>query len=406
MIEFSVPLANGAVVEGSYDPRFGQVAEAFTANFTQHGEVGASVCLFHKGRKLVDLWGGWADAPRLSPWRSDTISIVYSCTKAATALCLHKLVEQGLVSYETRVSDIWPEFAAGGKGATTVAMMLCHTSPVPHLREPFGTGRIVDSDHMVARVAAEPAFWEPGSRQGYHALTFAWTVGNLIRILSGKSLGRFFAENFAGPLDLDFHIGLPASEEVRVAPMIPPDPGDVDFESKFIKTALGEAGSLPQLFLAAQKESNFNTREVHAAEIGSANGITNARGLAMLYDPMARGGDGLLRPETVVRMSRVVAATLDDAVLRQPIRFALGFMTSNDNRAGDGDSLIIGESAFGHVGMGGSIGFADPDAKIGFGYTMNKMGAGILLNERGQGLIDAVYRALDWSSNATGAWRQ
>ncbi len=404
MTDVTIELAGGSVIEGYCDPEFSLVLDAFRANFELHGEIGASVCVVRDGKRHVDLWGGWADTGK--PWHKDTISIVYSCTKGATAMCLHKLVEQGLVSYETKVADIWPEFAAGGKEATTVAMMLAHTSPVPHLREPMGQGRLIEWDYMVSRVAAEEAFWEPGTRQGYHALTYAWTVGNLVRLVSGKPLGEYFAENFAAPLAIDFHIGLPADQEPRVAPMIAPSPAEANFESPYLKTALSQPGSLPQLFLAAQAEANFNTREVHAADIGSANGITNARGLAGLYAPLARGDDGTFNPATIARMNRAVAATFDDAVLRQPMRFSLGFMLSNDNRATGGDSLLIGESAFGHVGMGGSIGFADPLAKIGFGYSMNRMGSGILLNTRGQSLVDAVYKCLGWSSNISGAWQQ
>jgi CubicO group peptidase (beta-lactamase class C family) len=404
MTDLTIDLENGSAIEGFCAPEFSRVSDAFRVNFEQHGEVGASVCLVKDGQRVVDLWGGWADTGKR--WQRDTISIVYSCTKGATAMCLHKLVEQGFLSYDTKVTDIWPEFSAGGKGSTTVAMMLSHTSPVPHLREPIGQDRIVDWDYMVCRVAAEEAFWEPGTRQGYHALTFAWTVGNLVRLVSGKPLGQYFSENFAAPLELDFYIGLPGEQEPRVAPMIAPSRAEANFESPFLKAAMNEPGSLAQLFLAAQSEANFNTPKVHAAEIGSANGITNARGLAGLYSPMARGGEGLIGVDTIIRMGRAVSATFNDAVLRQPMRFSLGFMLCNDNRMTGGDSLLIGETAFGHVGMGGSIGFADPLAKIGFGYSMNRMGSGILLNARGQSLVDAVYRDLLWRGSETGAWQR
>ncbi len=163
--------------------------------------------------------------------------------------------------------------------------------------------------------------------------------------------------------------------------------------------------SLPNLFLTNQGQANFNSREIHAAEIGSANGVSNARGLAKMYAPLANGGGPILSEQTVNRMSRVCAATQLDAVLMQPMRFAMGFMASTDNRANGGDSVILGEAAFGHVGMGGSIGFADPAVYLSFGYTMNRMGAGILLNERGQSLVDAAYLALGRASDASGAWR-
>jgi len=223
--------------------------------------------------------------------------------------------------------------------------------------------------------------------------------------VSGMPLGQYFRDNVAGPLGLDFHIGLPESDEPRVAPMIAADPAEVNFASDFFRKATTQPGSLPNLFLMNLGGADFNSREIHAAEIGSANGITNARGLAGMYAPLANGGGSLVSSDRVHRMGRVSAATHSDAVLCQPMRFAMGFMVSTDNRATGGDSLILGESAFGHVGMGGSVGFADPALGLSMGYTMNRMGAGILVGPRGQALIDAAYRALGLTSDASGAWR-
>ena len=404
MNDVSQQLGDGRSINGMCKPGYEGVLAAFRANFEQRDEIGASICLTHEGKTVVDLWGGLRDPETGAEWERDTVSIVYSCTKGATALCAHILVDQGKLDYNARVADLWPEFAVGGKAETTVAMMLGHTSPVPHLREPIKADGLADWDYMVERVAAEEAFWEPGTRQGYHGLTYAWTVGNLVRIASGMPLGVFFAQNVAGPLGLDFHIGLPESEERRVAPMIAPKPSEVNFASKFFRMVTQRPGSLPNLFLTNQGSADFNSRALHAAEIGSANGITNARGLAGMYSPLANGGGHLVSPETLARMGRVSAATHEDAVLIQPMRFGMGFMTSTDNRGMGGDSVILGEMGFGHVGMGGSIGFADPAAGISFGYTMNRMGAGILLNDRGQGLVDAAYRSLGWRSNGSGAW--
>lgn len=404
MNQVNEQLDDGRKIAGHCAPGFEPLLSAFRDNFVHRNEVGASVCLTHNGMTVVDLWGGLANPATGQQWESDTISIIYSCTKAATALCAHRLVEQGLLGYDAAVGDLWPEFAVAGKQGTTVAMMLAHTSPVPHLRDAIRSGGLADWDYMIGRVAAEEAHWEPGTRQGYHGVTYAWTVGQLVRLAAGKPLGAFFRDEIAGPLNLDFHIGLAESAEPRVAPMIAPDPAEVNFNSRFFKAATQKPGSLPNLFLTNLGQADFNSREIHAAEIGSANGISNARGLAGLFAPLAHGSD-LVSHQTISRMSRVCAATHDDAVLMQPMRFGLGFMASTDNRALGGDSMIIGEAAFGHVGMGGSIGFADPIAGISLGYTMNRMGAGILLNERGQSLVDAAYEAMGWSSNASGAWR-
>jgi CubicO group peptidase (beta-lactamase class C family) len=399
-------LPGGGQIEGACAPGFERVLAAFAENFASRQEVGASVCVTHRGETVVDLWGGVASAKAGTPWSRDTVSIVFSCTKGAAAICAHMLAEQGAVKLYDDVAGLWPAFAAEGKGGTTLANMLAHTSPVPHLREAIRPGGMADWDYMVERLAAEPAFWAPGTRQGYHGLTYAWTVGNMVRLAAGEPLGEFFRKNVAEKLGLDFHIGLPEREEHRVAPMIASDPAEVNFGSKFFQKVMAEPGSLPQLFLTNNGGADFNGREIHAAEIGSANGISNARGLAGLYAPLANGGGGLLRAETITRMGRVSAATHEDATLMQPMRFGLGFMVSTDNREAGGDSLLLGEAGFGHVGMGGSIGFADPDAELSFGYTMNRMGAGILLNERGQSLVDAAYESVGFVSNISGAWRR
>ncbi len=387
-------LGEGGRLQGHCAPGFEPVLDAFRANFAERREVGATVCVMRHGETVVDLWGGIADPKAGTPWQRDTVSVVFSCTKGATALCAHLLADAGRFAYHDKVTTLWPEFGQGGKGETTIEMMLTHTSPVPHLRDPIRPGGLADWDYMVARVAAEEAHWEPGTRQGYHGLTFAWTVGQIVRLAAGEPLGAFFRRHVAEPLGLDFHIGLPEQHDPRVAPMLGADPAEVNFKSKFFQSVQQEPGSLPQLFLTNNGGADFNSRSIKGAEIGSANGITNARGLAGMYAPLANGGGGLVSAATVERMRRVTAATLDDAVLRQPARFGLGYMASMDNRAAGGDSVIMGETAFGHVGMGGSIGFADPANGMSFGYTMNRMGAGILLNQRGQSLVDAAYAAL------------
>jgi CubicO group peptidase (beta-lactamase class C family) len=398
-------LPSGAAINGFCAPGFERVADAFRDNFVARNEIGASVCVTHRGETVVDLWGGVAAPKTGAAWTRDTVSIVFSCTKGAAAICAHMLVEQGALNLHADVAGLWPGFAAEGKAGTTLANMLAHTSPVPHLREPIREGGMMDWDYMVDRIAAEPAWWAPGTRQGYHGLTYAWTVGNMVRLAAGEPLGEFFRKNVAAKLGLDFFIGLPESETHRVAPMIASDTAEVNFQSKFFQAVMGQPGSLPQLFLTNNGGADFNSRGMHAAELASANGITNARGLAGLYAPLANG-DGLLKPETVARAGRVSAATHEDATLLQPMRFGLGFMMSTDNREAGGDSLLLGETGFGHVGMGGSVGFADPAAGLSFGYTMNRMGAGILLNQRGQSLVDAAYESLGYSSNASGAWRK
>jgi CubicO group peptidase (beta-lactamase class C family) len=396
------------VVKGRYDPRFAAVAETFVKNFAAHGEVGASVALTLGGETLVDLWGGVADQASGRHWDRDTVSIVFSCTKGATALCAHMLSSRGLLDIEAPVAKLWPEFASHGKELATTRMMLDHSVGVPALRDPVKPDCMMDWDYMTQRLAAERPFWEPGTRNGYHALTFGFTVGEMVRRVTGQSLGTFFREHVAAPLGLDFWIGLAEEHEDRVAPIIRnleiPQPPTL-----FFQTMMADQHSPANRFVfnsGTWGTMDLNTRAGRACEIPAANGITNARGLAGMYAPLANGGNGLVDAETLSRMEEVAMATHLDATLMLPSRFALGFMKSMDNRHRQpgGDSVILGRRAFGHVGAGGSIGFADPECGLSFGYTMNRMGPGILLNERGQGLVDAAYRSMGYRSNLSGVW--
>jgi len=397
-------------VNGFVAPGFEGVVDAFANNFDARDEVGASVCLSVEGETVVDLWGGTRNSEGAA-WEEDTVSIVFSCTKGATALCAHMLADQGKLDLNAPVSKYWPEFACNGKENATVAMMLDHSVGVPHVRPQVKDGGYCDWDYMADLVAKEEAFWEPGTRNGYHGVTFAWTVGEIVRRVSGKSLGQFFREEVAAPLGLDFHIGLPESEEGRVANMIQAVPGPDMAMTRFMEAVMSDPASPSSLFLLNGGNADFNSREVHAAEIGSANGITNARGLAGMYAPLANDGAHndvrVMSANGIARMSTVSMATHDDATLLIPSRFSLGYMKSMDNRhlpVSDGSSCIIGADAFGHVGMGGHFGFADPTANMSFGYTMNRMGLGILLNDRGQSLVDAAYEAVGYVSNEGGVW--
>lgn len=404
------------MVAGFCKPGFERVAEAFQANFDSKGEIGASVCLTVGGETVVDLWGGIADPKTGAAWNEDTVTVVFSCTKGATAICAHVLSSRGKLDIDAPVAELWPEFAQHGKAAVTTRMMLDHSSAVPALREPVKDSGPYEWDYMTGRLAAEAPFWEPGTRNGYHGFTFGWTVGEMVRRASGRSLGAFFQDEIARPLGIDFWIGLPEAIEPRVAPVIPHVYKAGDGRTPFMTDLATRRDSPAALFyfnVGAWRSGGANSRAGRAAEIGAANGVTNARGLAGLYAPLANGGGRLVDAATLARMGEVSMATHDDATLRIPTRFALGFMKSMDNRqrsAGarlfgpDVDSVILGSAAFGHVGAGGSLGFADPAAGLSFGYAMNRMGPGLLLNERGQSLVDAAYRSLGYTGKDGGVW--
>lgn len=401
---------SGAPLRGIFDARFAEVAREFEANFRDRDEVGASVCITLGGETVVDLWGGRV-AREGAPWEEDTVCVVFSCTKGATAICAHILASRGKLDLDAPVAEYWPEFARKGKEAATVRMMLDHSVAVPAMREPLKQGAFADWEYMVERLEAEEPFWKPGVRNGYHMINFGWTVGEIVRRVSGKSLGTFFREEVAAPTGADFWIGTPEEVEERVAPVIYYTREPVEPLSDFQIALVNDKSSIQWLALMNGGGLQANSREWHAAEIGGGGGISNGRGLARIYAPLACGGSlgeaKLVDSVTLARMGEVSMATHEDATLLIPSRFALGFMKSMDNRgwkAGNNDSAILSSAAFGHVGAGGSIGFADPAEGMSFGYAMNRMGKGILMNERGQSLIDAAYRALGKTGNEAGVW--
>lgn len=403
----------GHRVQGECAPGFEAVAEEFLTNFSEREELGASLCVDVEGDRKVDLYGGFLRPEEDAAWEEDTMSIVFSCTKAATALCAHMLIDRGALELHAPVTKYWPEFGQNGKQDVTVAMMLNHSVGLPALREPVKPGGYYDWEYMCQRLAAEEPFWEPGTRNGYHMITFGWTVGELVRRASGRSLGTFFREEVTEPLGIEFYIGLPPELVPRVAPVVPwlPTPGVAPMP--FTQALMSDPQSIPFLSLLNSGGYSPDSPEAYAAEIGGGGGISNARGLAGMYQPLANGGatrDGavrLLSADRVEQMAEVSMATQCDATLLAPTRFGLGFMRSMDNRhrpSGAMETGILGRRAFGHAGAGGSIGFADPECGLAFGYSMNKMGAGLLLNPRGQSVVDATYRALGYRTDSPGFW--
>ncbi len=387
------------IIDGINSERFASLRDVFAKNFTDRGEMGASLCVSVNGETVADLWGGMADTD--DPWTRDTVSTIFSCTKAATALCAHMLIERDLLNPAALVSEYWPEFAQNGKENTTVQMMLNHESGVPAFRDPIPAGGFNDWDYMIGRVEQEEAHWPVGTRNGYHMVSFGWTVGELVRRVSGKSLGEFFRDEIAAPLGIDYWIGLPDDAKPHIAPIIPHMPTPEDMITEFAQNLMTKPDSIQALSFMNTGGWSPNDPVAQKAQIGGAGGISNARGQVAIYKVLANGGSHngvtLLSADYIDKMRRVSTATQIDATLLVPTRFASGFMKSMDNRAhkgGEHMTSIIGEGAFGHVGAGGSIGFADPDHGLAFSYTMNKMGPGLLMNDRGQSLINKTYEIL------------
>jgi CubicO group peptidase (beta-lactamase class C family) len=396
-------------IHGYCDDVFSGVREEFILNFQERGEIGAGIAIYLDGRLVVDLWGGVADTATGRPWEQDTMTVVFSATKGMAATCIHMLADRGLLDFDEPVATYWPEFAANGKDGITVATALSHQAGIPVWQaEDLPHGAFHDFDFVARRLAVEAPVWEPGTAHGYHAVSIGVIEGELVKRITGGSIGTFLRNEVARPLNADIWIGLPESEERRVATVYLSEPGP---ESPLIR----KLNSDPEWFgwkLITNSGGDLdfvNSRVRHAAEIPASGGIASARGLARLYSPLSRDGsvDGvrLVRPEALHAMGAIRSASDCDLILGIPTTFTLGFSKSwGSRRLGSGEHVILGESAFGTPGMGGSIGFADTDARMSFGYVMNRHGSGVGLNERCQSLIDAVYRALGFGSSGPGFW--
>jgi CubicO group peptidase (beta-lactamase class C family) len=384
-------------IQGSFDPRFTRVRDVFAQNFRERDEIGAAVALTIDGRPVVDLWAGHADLMRARSWERDTIVNVFSTTKGMTALCLHQLVEQGRVDLDAPVARYWPEFAQAGKDSIPVRFLLGHRSGLAAVKEILPPEALYDWDAMVTALAAEAPWWEPGSAHGYHAVTFGWLVGEVVRRVSGKTLGTYFREAIAEPLGMDFHIGLADDQHHRVAEMstVPlPDPAADGFQLAMVMMSNPEGISARAFMNPPSIARGPNVPEWRRAEIPGANGHSDARSLARVYGAIARGGaaDGVhvLSAESIARCHTELSHG-PDLVLQVSTRFGHGFMLPQDRP----DARIgRGTRCFGHPGAGGSLGFADVDGKIGFGYVMNRMGPNILLDPRAIALVESVYASL------------
>ena len=381
-------------IQGTVEQGFGTVADAFAANFTERGELGAAFALYVDGAAKVDIWAGTADKRTDRPWSEDTLQLVYSTTKGAAAICVARLVEAGRVSYDEPVATYWPEFAAGGKEAVTVGQMMSHQAGLPYATAPLTFDDLMAVTPVVDALAAQEPVWAPGTRHGYHALTYGWLAGELVRRVDGRRIGQYFADEVAAPLGLDFWIGLPESEEPRVARLeAAPPPTDPEALAMMMQIAGPGTMGFNALFMSgvmmAGPADAFNSREVHATEMPAANGITTARSLARMYAATVGEVDGVrLIDDATVASARAEAVDGPDACLVVSSRFGMGFML-------DGElTPMLSPSSFGHAGAGGSLGYADPDARVGYGYVMNQMAGGIAGDPRTVALNDAVRSCL------------
>ncbi len=390
-------MSGSVVVHGTCDPKFAKVRAEFAEGFLARNEVGAAVAVTVDGKPVLDLWAGHADQARMHPWNRDTIVNVYSTTKGMTALCAHQLVEQGRLDLDAPVAKYWPEFAASGKAEIPVRWLLSHRSGLAAARPVLPPEALYDWSMITGALAAQEPWWEPGTRHGYHAVTFGWLVGEVVRRISGTSLGTYFREQIAEPLGLDFHIGLPEPEHARAAEISMIPPPDPDMEGMSLAAAIMSDPQGVQAMAFINPPSMVlgpNNAAWRNAEIPGANGHSDARSLARVYGALACDGDldgAHVLDRAGIARCRSEQSLGDDLVLGLSTRFGLGYMLSQPR---SGARFGPNPGAFGHPGAGGSVGFADPEARVGFGYVMNRMGPHILLDPRATALIDAVYASL------------
>ncbi|MGO9456592.1 MAG: serine hydrolase domain-containing protein [Acidimicrobiales bacterium] len=409
----------GAAIDGWVAPGFEPVRTAFQKNF-EHGEVGAAYAAYQHGHKVVDLWGGTADATSGRPWEQDTMVLVYSSTKGVTAMCANRLAQEGRIDVDAPVATYWPEFAQVGKEGVTVADLLAHRAGLAWVDGSMTIEEALAWEPVIAALEQQAPSWPPGSAHGYHATTFGWLVGEVVRRVTGKSLGTYLREEIADPLGADFFIGLPQSQMARPARLISivesmaskefgslggasgsaPGPGLTEM-AELAKTYMAPGGPLFKAIIAPggafADQGIWNDPALWAAEVPAANGITDARGLARLYgacvsdvETPAGGPFRLLSPEQLDRALEQRTQGPDKVLLGLDIQWGLGFMVNRGIVSAPGHG---GPRAFGHFGMGGSAGWGEPDLELGMGYVMNRMSAGMAGDTRSYRLMAATVEA-------------
>ena len=389
-------------ISGWVAPGFEAVREVFQANFDAGAEVGAAFGAYHRGQKVVDLWGGIADARTGRPWEEDTLVLVYSSTKGVVAMCANRLAQQGAIDLEAPVTTYWPEFAQAGKEKVKVSDLLAHRAGLAWVDGTMSFEDMVQWDPVIEALEHQAPSWPPGTAHGYHATTYGWLVGEVVHRVTGMSIGTYLRTEIAAPLHADFFIGLPASEEHRVARLVSFMEGLNSGRSLGDRAAAGSGPDLAELAELAKTyfapdgplfkalsapggalsdEEVWHSPRLHAAEIPAANGICDARSLALLYgacvdDVKTTSGTTfrVISPDQVERAVTQQTEGPDVVLMGLDLQWGLGF---NANSGLIGAAGLGGPRAFGHFGMGGSAGWADPDMQLGMGYVMNRMDIGM-----------------------------
>jgi len=379
-------------IKGFVAPGFEKVKETFSAAWDDY-EVGACCSVVYNGKTVVDIWGGWLDTEFSAPWQEDTLINVYSTTKGMGSLAMAMLADEGKIDYEAKVVDYWPEFGQAGKSDITVAQLLSHQAGLCGLKQKTTIEDLYDWEKIIGLLEVQEPLWKPGTACGYHAVTWGYFPGELIRRITGKTLGTFIRERVAIPLKADFFIGLPDSEHHRVGGMIGPNRARVPIKPVEAIPEVPEHYKIALLNPNIRPYKDASSKAWRKAEIAAANGQTNARGIARVYGMMANGGE--LDGVQIISQNGINMATKEEVdgsrnnlVTGRPMRFARGFGLNTESHYGSNPN------AFGHAGAGGSLGFADPEAKVGFGYAMNQMQVNPDDELRSSNLVSALYDCL------------
>jgi CubicO group peptidase (beta-lactamase class C family) len=382
-------------IEGNISPGFEAVREAFAANFARRHELGAACCVYRNGEKVVDLWGGVREPASGAPWREDTMVIVHSTTKGLAAMTLALAHSRGWLDYDERVCRYWPEFAQQGKEEVTVRQLLAHQAGLFALDEPLERSLVADPDRLALVLARQKPAWPPGTRQGYHAVTLGYYESELLRRLDPqrRTLGRFFPDEIASPLGLEFYIRLPESiPDARLAPVAPPGIAArlFGFPPRFALAAFNPRSNIRRSLAGSELPIDAQRVYARSLEVPAGGGVGTARAIARAYGVFASGGRELgLRAHTLRALAAPAPAFYDECMLSHDVCFSLGFMKPSG-------SFSFGASAhaFGAPGAGGSFGFADPDTGIGYGYVTNGMGTTLTGDPRDVALREALYAIL------------
>ena len=383
-------------IHGFVSSGYEAVREAFAENFSKRREIGAACCVYHKGERVVDLWGGVKNFKTGEPWEENTMALVYSATKGLSAMTLAVAHSRGWLDYDELVCKYWPEFAQNGKEKITVRQLLAHQAGLFALDEPVDRSTVADLDRLAEVLARQKPAWEPGTRQAYHAITLGYYESELLRRIEPqhRSLGRFFQEEIASPLGLDFYIRLPESiPDSRFAPLVDPSIFEMlfGFPIRLTPSVWNRRSNIRRALMGSEFPHDEKRIYSRNLEVPAGGGVGTARAMARAYSVFATGGKELgLREETLQELiAPAVPAThgFYDECIKGEAQFSLGFMKS------DSGLQFGGPGSFGHAGAGGSLGFADPQTQIGYGYIPNRKGVKIGGDPRDVAIREALYSA-------------